>query len=432
MSSPSQNKRSSATTPEMGRSEETYDPESLETVPHNSQSPTFDGDQRNLQLKNDLAPVCIPQARADEGSSSSHQPNEYNVHLRLKRTLSYIISLLPMDEELYASIVHRTRKYSFAQRLRGWKLERRQRSTLMCDMYYRHQESNIFFRSNTEVVNFILYEAKPQDKRTTKRKAQRIADSAETSEQGRRKRLTTPTTRKGRREADHCESSYSVGSLLQAAVALLQLSLDEQIHTGPSAPPTAVSHEPEREWNQATIIPLDGHANNNPDVSHPVDAEPNPSPDQREDQPENRDVNPPVESTEPNPKAPVDGLNASDQAEPNGGDEEGVRKVEANDTTTVDEDENLFKGLEPLDWNMIYLPDKPEIPDLNSHVDSTEPNPRAPVDGLNAGDQAEPNGGDEEGFKEAEANDPTTVDEDENLFEELGPLDGRIFYLPEL
>ncbi|CAB4314929.1 unnamed protein product [Prunus armeniaca] len=432
MSSPSQNKRSSATTPEMGRSEETYDPESLETVPHNSQSPTFDGDQRNLQLKNDLALVCIPQARADEGSSSSHQPNEYNVHLRLKRTLSYIISLLPMDEELYASIVHRTRKYSFAQRLRGWKLERRQRSTLMCDMYYRHQESNIFFRSNTEVVNFILYEAKPQDKRTTKRKAQKIADSAETSEQGRRKRLTTPTTRKGRREADHCESSYSVGSLLQAAVALLQLSLDEQIHTGPSAPPTAVSHEPEREWKQATIIPLDGHANNNPDVSHPVDAEPNPSPDQQEDQPENRDVNPPVESTEPNPKAAVDGLNGSDQAEPNGGDEEGVRKVEANDTTTVDEDENLFKGLEPLDWNMIYLPDKPEIPDLNSHVDSTEPNPRAPVDGLNAGDQAEPNGGDEEGFKEAEANDPTTVDEDENLFEELGPLDGRIFYLPEL
>lgn len=77
----------------MGKSEETYDPQSLETVPHNSQSPTFDGDQRNLQLKNDLALVCIPQARADEGSSSSHHPNEYNVHLRLKRTLSYIISV---------------------------------------------------------------------------------------------------------------------------------------------------------------------------------------------------------------------------------------------------------------------------------------------------------------------------------------------------
>ncbi|PQQ09985.1 hypothetical protein Pyn_03411 [Prunus yedoensis var. nudiflora] len=503
MSSPSENRRSSATTPEMGKSEETYDP-SLETVPHNSQSPTFDGDQRNLQLKNDLALVCIPQARADKGSSFSHHPNEYNVHLRLKQTLSYIIStyttemrstqaagqmvikaepiscvrsvqeenlkrkrvattpvgeivvesfmlpqylrldcldlenglifvcgiwlqLLPFDEELYASIVHRTRKYSFAQRLRGWKLERRQRSTLMCDMYYRHQESNMFFRSNTEVVNFILYEAKPQDKRTTKRKARRIADSAETSEQG-MKRLTTPRMRRGQQEADHCESShggneYSIGSVVQAAVALLQLSLYEQIHTGTSAPPTAVSHEPEREWNQAILIPLNGHTNNNPDVSHPVDAEPNPSPDQQEYRPENQDVNPPVESTEPNPKAPADGLNASDQAEPNGGDEEVVRKVKANDTTTVDEDENLFEGLKQ-DWKI--------IPDLNSPVDSTEPNPRAPVDGLNAGDQAEPNGGDEEGFKTAEANDPTTVDEDENLFEELGPLDGRLFYLPEL
>ncbi|KAL6277917.1 hypothetical protein ACE6H2_021518 [Prunus campanulata] len=441
MSSPSENRRSSATTPEMGKSEETYDPQSLETVPHNSQSPTFDGDQRNLQLKNDLALVCIPQARADEGTSFSHHPNEYNVHLRLKQTLSYIISTYTTEmrsTQAAGQMVIKAEPISCVRSVQEENLKRKRVATtpvgeiavesfilpqylrldcLDLENYYRHQESNMFFRSNTEVVNFILYEAKPQDKRTTKRKARRIADSAETSEQGRRKRLTTPRTRKGQREADHCESShggdeYSIGSVVQAAVALLQLSLYEQIHTGPSAPPTAVSHEPEREWNQAILIPLNDHTNNNPDVSHPVDAEPNPSPDQQEDQPENQDVNPPVESTEPNPKAPADGLNASDQAEPNGGNEEGVRKVKANDTTTVDEDENPFEGLKQ-DWKI--------IPDLNSPVDSTEPNPRAPVDGLNAGDQAEPNGGDEEGFKTAEANDPTTVAEDENLFEELGP-----------
>lgn len=60
---------------------------------------------------------------------------------------------------------------------------------------------------------------------------------AETSERGRRKRLTTPTTKKGQRDADHCESSrggdeYPIESVVQAAVALLQLSLYEQIHTG--------------------------------------------------------------------------------------------------------------------------------------------------------------------------------------------------------
>ncbi|KAL6279938.1 hypothetical protein ACE6H2_016819 [Prunus campanulata] len=58
-------------------------------------------------------------------------------------------TVIPVDE-IYASIVHRTRRSSLAQRLRGWKIERRQlvkeeELPLMCHQCQRNDNSRARF-----------------------------------------------------------------------------------------------------------------------------------------------------------------------------------------------------------------------------------------------------------------------------------------------
>ncbi|PON47512.1 hypothetical protein PanWU01x14_243670 [Parasponia andersonii] len=58
------------------------------------------------------------------------------------------------------------RKFLFPERLRGWKVERRQRVNKRYDLYYRHEESGAHLRSVIEVVNFLLYEDNPYKRKT--------------------------------------------------------------------------------------------------------------------------------------------------------------------------------------------------------------------------------------------------------------------------
>ncbi|KAK4270329.1 hypothetical protein QN277_023376 [Acacia crassicarpa] len=53
------------------------------------------------------------------------------------------------------------RQLSFKERLEGWNIERRQRETGRCDVYYRHKKSKRVFRSIHEIVIFLMYESSP-------------------------------------------------------------------------------------------------------------------------------------------------------------------------------------------------------------------------------------------------------------------------------
>ncbi|PQQ09986.1 hypothetical protein Pyn_03412 [Prunus yedoensis var. nudiflora] len=78
--------------------------------------------------------------------------------------------LVPREETFAAGSSQRPpRQFSLAQRLKGWKIVRKQRRTGRCDLYFIHQGSNTLLRSYVEVVNFILYEVRPP-KPTPKRK----------------------------------------------------------------------------------------------------------------------------------------------------------------------------------------------------------------------------------------------------------------------
>ncbi|XP_022979131.1 uncharacterized protein LOC111478862 [Cucurbita maxima] len=58
-------------------------------------------------------------------------------------------------------IIYNVPRYTFFQRLQGWKMERRQRINGRFDLYYHHLPSRKVFRSITEVVNFFIYEVYP-------------------------------------------------------------------------------------------------------------------------------------------------------------------------------------------------------------------------------------------------------------------------------
>ncbi|PKI42206.1 hypothetical protein CRG98_037386 [Punica granatum] len=55
------------------------------------------------------------------------------------------------------------RQFSFTERLQGWRLEWRARtSRKYCDMYYYNDKAKKVFRSIKEVVNFMMFEAYPK------------------------------------------------------------------------------------------------------------------------------------------------------------------------------------------------------------------------------------------------------------------------------
>ncbi|KAM1352987.1 hypothetical protein TB2_032224 [Malus domestica] len=80
------------------------------------------------------------------------------------------------------------RRFSFSERLDGWRISRRQRSDGGKDMYYRHEKSNsCLMRSIIEAIRFMMYETYPslndEDERKTrsaprKRKASDVGCSS--------------------------------------------------------------------------------------------------------------------------------------------------------------------------------------------------------------------------------------------------------------
>ncbi|KAF9679921.1 hypothetical protein SADUNF_Sadunf06G0065900 [Salix dunnii] len=61
--------------------------------------------------------------------------------------------------------------FPFSERANAWIFERRRRADERHDMYYHHEKSNVTFRSTSEVVNFILYNAYPGKKQVTEKSA---------------------------------------------------------------------------------------------------------------------------------------------------------------------------------------------------------------------------------------------------------------------
>ncbi|PKI42203.1 hypothetical protein CRG98_037383 [Punica granatum] len=60
----------------------------------------------------------------------------------------------------------KTRQFSFVERLQGWKIQCKARSTGKFDMYYYNARVRQMFRSIKEVVKFMMFEAYPKLRRT--------------------------------------------------------------------------------------------------------------------------------------------------------------------------------------------------------------------------------------------------------------------------
>ncbi|PON98003.1 hypothetical protein TorRG33x02_063180 [Trema orientale] len=119
------------------------------------------------------------------------------------------------------------RKFLFSERLRGWKVERRQRVNKRYDLYYRHEESGAHLRSVIEVVNFLLYEVNPYKRKTQykttlvnenvdnshKKKTQNKTTLAEGSNDGQRKPKRTY------KRKSTCPNSQTSGSKSKDRVA---------------------------------------------------------------------------------------------------------------------------------------------------------------------------------------------------------------------
>ncbi|KAJ6922340.1 hypothetical protein NC652_016097 [Populus alba x Populus x berolinensis] len=109
-----------------------------------------------------------------------------------KVTKSVLVGLLPLSFEIpgeylaldmdklllpnldvHEAPVHNKKltSFPFSERTNAWIFERRRRTDQRHDLYYHHEKSNVTFRSTTEVVNFILYNAYPGKKQVTGKSA---------------------------------------------------------------------------------------------------------------------------------------------------------------------------------------------------------------------------------------------------------------------
>ncbi|KAF7845488.1 methyl-CpG-binding domain-containing protein 6-like [Senna tora] len=79
-----------------------------------------------------------------------------------------IARVLDMDKHEEGDIIPAP-KFSFKERLEGWRIECRQRvsNSNICDTFYRHIKSERCFRSILEVVKFLLYETYYYPKKPT-------------------------------------------------------------------------------------------------------------------------------------------------------------------------------------------------------------------------------------------------------------------------
>ncbi|XP_061990462.1 uncharacterized protein LOC133708908 [Rosa rugosa] len=86
------------------------------------------------------------------------------------------MQFVPNDEVLREITAQGRKKYSFFDRLHGWKMECRLRlnGVRQFDKYFTHVQSKIVTRSIPEVVRFILYEVSPKQMREANSKRKSI------------------------------------------------------------------------------------------------------------------------------------------------------------------------------------------------------------------------------------------------------------------
>ncbi|KAM2712320.1 hypothetical protein EV1_032338 [Malus domestica] len=144
------------------------------------------------------------------------------------------------------------RRFSFSERLDGWRISRRQRSDGGKDMYYRHEKSNsCLMRSIIEAIRFMMYETYPslndEDERKTrsaprKRKASDVGcssnDISEENMQGPKPELqnipkenqsplrTFCSSREGDADSHSAPSLYVGGSVKAGAIATTEIFQD--------------------------------------------------------------------------------------------------------------------------------------------------------------------------------------------------------------
>ncbi|KAL5787492.1 hypothetical protein ACOSP7_004445 [Xanthoceras sorbifolium] len=93
-----------------------------------------------------------------EIETSFEIPEEYASHgIELDK-----LHLLPHLQERIKPDLERGVQLKFVERLKEWKLQCKQRADGKLDTYFHHSKSNEHFRSNVEVVNFILYARYPR------------------------------------------------------------------------------------------------------------------------------------------------------------------------------------------------------------------------------------------------------------------------------
>ncbi|KAJ6913145.1 hypothetical protein NC651_015597 [Populus alba x Populus x berolinensis] len=131
---------------------------------------------------------CVPKG----WHAASLQESLTQHSSKRKVTKSVLVGLLPLSFEIpeeylaldmdklllpnldvHEAPVHNKKltSFPFSERTNAWIFERRRRTDQRHDLYYHHEKSNVTFRSTTEVVNFILYNAYPGKKQVTEKSA---------------------------------------------------------------------------------------------------------------------------------------------------------------------------------------------------------------------------------------------------------------------
>ncbi|EXC30982.1 hypothetical protein L484_021282 [Morus notabilis] len=121
---------------------------------------------------------------------SSRPPQPLNMKMRNATSLTGELSL--PEEKRTIGTAQNQLLYSFSRRLKGWRVERRQRINRRYETYYHHVESNTSLRSVVEVVNFLLYEENPYKQKRTQNKSNTSVEGGDHE----RKRTRSGTTMK--------------------------------------------------------------------------------------------------------------------------------------------------------------------------------------------------------------------------------------------
>ncbi|KAK9921825.1 hypothetical protein M0R45_030321 [Rubus argutus] len=135
-------------------------------VPISVLPPDDDGPEiiRMLEEKNKIRQPRLATIPVGEMSIGFEVPANLPIH-RID-----VEKLVPPGTETTGTTTGGMRKFSFYERLKGWKIEVRQRQNGAVDSYFHHEKLKAALRSVTEVIGFMLYED-PKAVKSHKRKA---------------------------------------------------------------------------------------------------------------------------------------------------------------------------------------------------------------------------------------------------------------------